>query len=355
MRVVIVGAGNVGRSIARELLQNGHSVLLIDRDPHAMNTDSVPDADWLLADACELDSLKEARLETADVSVAATGDDKANLVHSLLAKTEFGVPRTVSRVNHPRNEWMFNEVWGVDIAVSTPRLISALVEEAVTVGDLVRLLGGRQLFLQVEQTLLVWGGQRVLVGGKPLAPLVQLARLLFHAALLGRQHLNLLLHLRDGAALLGGLRLRTAQRVFQVRQGLLLLFQLCRQRDLLVFRLDGVGGQVFDFCFSLCLALGPLGQLLFELQRALLGALAAFDDEADLRLQPAHLGTGLVQQALRAVDLIARRVMRLADGLQIGFDVAQVGHARFEVVDGLFRLGLEPDLPLFSLGALQKP
>ncbi len=154
MRVVIVGAGNVGRSIARELLQNGHSVLLIDRDPHAMNTDSVPDADWLLADACELDSLKEARLETADVSVAATGDDKANLVHSLLAKTEFGVPRTVSRVNHPRNEWMFNEVWGVDIAVSTPRLISALVEEAVTVGDLVRLFtfkkGGTNL---VELTL----------------------------------------------------------------------------------------------------------------------------------------------------------------------------------------------------------
>lgn len=139
MRVVIVGAGNVGRSIARELLQNGHSVLLIDRDPHAMKTDSVPEADWLLADACELDSLTEARLETADVSIAATGDDKANLVHSLLAKTEFGVPRTVSRVNHPRNEWMFDEKWGVDVAVSTPRLISALVEEAVTVGDLVRL------------------------------------------------------------------------------------------------------------------------------------------------------------------------------------------------------------------------
>jgi trk system potassium uptake protein TrkA len=59
---------------------------------------------------------------------------------SLLAKTEFGVPRTVGRVNHPKNEWLFNEVWGVDVSVSTPRLMSALVEEAVTVGDLVRLL-----------------------------------------------------------------------------------------------------------------------------------------------------------------------------------------------------------------------
>lgn len=140
MRVAIVGAGNVGRSIARELIANGHSVLLIDRDPASMKTDSVPGAEWLLADACELDSLEEARLDTCDVSIAATGDDKANLVHSLLAKTEFGVPRTVGRVNHPGNEWMFDEAWGVDVSVSTPRLMSALVEEAVSVGDLVRLL-----------------------------------------------------------------------------------------------------------------------------------------------------------------------------------------------------------------------
>ena len=72
--------------------------------------------------------------------VAATGDDKANLVVSLLAKTEFGVPRTVARVNNPKNEWMFDESWGVDVAVSTPRLMTALIEEAVSVGDLVRHL-----------------------------------------------------------------------------------------------------------------------------------------------------------------------------------------------------------------------
>ena len=76
--------------------------------------------------------------------IAATGDDKVNLVVSLLAKTEFGVPRVVARVNHPSNEWLFNESWGVDVAVSTPRLLSALVEEAVSVGDLVRLMTFRQ-------------------------------------------------------------------------------------------------------------------------------------------------------------------------------------------------------------------
>ena len=140
MRVAIAGAGNVGRSIASELLGNGHEVLLIEREPRSFKVDTVPEAEWLLADACELDTLVQARVQTCQVVVAATGDDKVNLVVSLLAKTEFGVPRTVGRVNHPKNEWLFNDVWGVDVAVSTPRLMSALVEEAVTVGDLVRLL-----------------------------------------------------------------------------------------------------------------------------------------------------------------------------------------------------------------------
>jgi trk system potassium uptake protein len=144
MRVAIAGAGNVGRSIAAELLGNGHEVLLIEREPRALKVETVPGAEWLLADACELDTLIEARIQTCDVVVAATGDDKVNLVVSLLAKTEFGVDRVVARVNHPKNEWLFNESWGVDVSVSSPRLLAAVVEEAVSVGDLVRLLTFRQ-------------------------------------------------------------------------------------------------------------------------------------------------------------------------------------------------------------------
>ncbi|MFD4592676.1 potassium channel family protein [Streptomyces rubiginosohelvolus] len=140
MRVSIAGAGAVGRSIAAELLENGHEVLLIDKAPTAISVERVPMAEWLLADACEITSLDEAALQRCNVVIAATGDDKVNLVVSLLAKTEYGVPRVVARVNNPKNEWLFNESWGVDVAVSTPRLMSALVEEAVSVGDLVRLL-----------------------------------------------------------------------------------------------------------------------------------------------------------------------------------------------------------------------
>ncbi|HET9654215.1 MAG TPA: TrkA family potassium uptake protein [Kineosporiaceae bacterium] len=188
MRVVIVGAGSVGRSIARELLDNGHQVLLIDRDPGAIRVSSVPEAQWLLADACEIASLAEAGLADCDVVVAASGDDKVNLVVSLLAKTEYGVPRTVARVNNPKNEWMFDEAWGVDVAVSTPRLMTALVEEAVSVGDLVRIFTFQQGHANmVELTLpgdsplagtrlgdITWPGDTVLVGiiraDRPIAP-----------------------------------------------------------------------------------------------------------------------------------------------------------------------------------------
>jgi trk system potassium uptake protein len=188
MRVVIAGAGSVGRSIARELLHNGHQVLLIDKDVDNEQVRSVSAATWLMADACEISSLNEAGLANCDVVVAATGDDKANLVLSLLAKTEFGVPRTVARVNNPKNEWMFDEAWGVDVAVSTPRLMTALVEEAVSVGDLVRIFTfGQGNSTMVELTLpedspyagkrvgdVPWPDDSVLVGiireDHPIAP-----------------------------------------------------------------------------------------------------------------------------------------------------------------------------------------
>lgn len=139
MKIAIAGAGNAGRAIARELIANGHQVLLIDKNPKSLKMESVPNAEWLLADACEISTLDKAGLGQCQVLVAATGDDKANLVASLLAKTEYGVPRVVARVNHPKNEWLFDSSWGVDVAVSTPRIIAALVEEAVSVGDVVRL------------------------------------------------------------------------------------------------------------------------------------------------------------------------------------------------------------------------
>jgi|SRR5690625_4398154 len=144
MRIGIAGAGAVGRSVARELIGDGHRVLLIERNPAHYEPHSVPEAEWLLADACEISTLQECGIEICDVVIAATGDDKANLATALLAKSEFGVARVVARVNNARNERLFTEEWGIDVAVSTPRAMVASVEGAIDVGHLVPLMGLRR-------------------------------------------------------------------------------------------------------------------------------------------------------------------------------------------------------------------
>ncbi len=141
MKVAICGAGKVGSYIASDLLANGHDVLVIEKDPDLVARASERlQVRWFVADACELSSLHESGLADVEVVVAATGLDQVNLVISLLSKQEFAVPRVVARVNHPKNQWLFNESWGVDVAVSAPHLLTALVEEAVSVGSLVQLL-----------------------------------------------------------------------------------------------------------------------------------------------------------------------------------------------------------------------
>ncbi|BBZ23466.1 potassium channel family protein [Mycolicibacter hiberniae] len=165
MKVAIAGAGAVGRSIARELLDSDHQVTLIERNPEHVDPEDIADAQWHLGDACELSLLESVHLESFDVVIAATGDDKANVVLSLLAKTEFAVPRVVARVNDPRNEWLFTDAWGVDVAVSTPRMLASLVEEAVAVGDLVRLMEFRKGQANLLEITLPddtpWGGKPV--------------------------------------------------------------------------------------------------------------------------------------------------------------------------------------------------
>jgi trk system potassium uptake protein len=156
VKVIIAGAGSVGRYMGQQLKASGHDVTLVDNTPAVVDRcersagDGTPTCH--LGDACELGVLTAVGVADADVVAAVTGDDEDNLVISLLCKQEFGVPRVVARVNNPNNEWMFNEMWGVDVSVSTPHLLTALVEEAVSVGSLVRLLtfeGGKARLTEV--------------------------------------------------------------------------------------------------------------------------------------------------------------------------------------------------------------
>jgi K+ transport systems, NAD-binding component len=139
MKIAVAGAGSVGRAVAKELDSHRHQVTLIDKDPSAIRVSELPTAEWALADAGSPRALEEAGVRGCDAIVCATGDDKVNLVISMLAKTEFSIPKVVARVNDPNNEWMFTDTWGVDIPTSTPRVMATLVEDAITVGTAVRL------------------------------------------------------------------------------------------------------------------------------------------------------------------------------------------------------------------------
>jgi trk system potassium uptake protein TrkA len=146
----------VGTFIASELVLAGHEVTVVEIDPDRVASMKAqhepPGVEWLAGDACEVTEFARAEPDKAEVVAAVTGDDEDNLVVSLLAKQEFAVPRVLARVNNPKNEWMFNDMWGVDVSVSTPHLLTALVEEAVSVGTFIRLLsfeGGKARLVEV--------------------------------------------------------------------------------------------------------------------------------------------------------------------------------------------------------------
>jgi trk system potassium uptake protein TrkA len=142
VKVIIGGGGSVGTAIALDLLDRHHEVTLMEQNVQTAERIRVllPGVRVMAADACEYASLALADLREADVIIAATGDDEDNLVISWLAKQEFGVPRVIARINNSRNEWLFNTSWGVDVAVSTPALITSLVDEAVEVGSIINLM-----------------------------------------------------------------------------------------------------------------------------------------------------------------------------------------------------------------------
>lgn len=138
MYIVIAGGGKVGRSIAVDLLADHHEVTIIERIEDRCE-ELLRDHDLLVihGDACEVRYLEQARLERANVFVATTHDDDSNFVACQLALASFAVPRAISRVNAPHNEEIFDRM-NIE-AVSTTSLISRLIREELTVGELVHL------------------------------------------------------------------------------------------------------------------------------------------------------------------------------------------------------------------------
>jgi len=153
MKILIAGAGNVGRHLAAILVKSGHQVTLIEEDESRIERARQESSATVVAgDATEPSLLEHTAIRTTDVVVAATGDDEDNLVIASLAKFEFGVPRVVARVKNAANAWLYEPDMGVDTLVSAPHTIAQLIEEQVAVGDVVQLLelgGGEVALLEV--------------------------------------------------------------------------------------------------------------------------------------------------------------------------------------------------------------
>ena len=137
MYVIVVGGGKVGSNLARHLLEVGREVLLLEKAPGRCRVLQAELGEAVTcADGGRVESLRDAGANRADVVVAVTGDDETNLVICQVAKTVFLKPRTIARVSDPRNEAIFGAL-GVDLTVSSTRIIDAMIEKQVGADDLV--------------------------------------------------------------------------------------------------------------------------------------------------------------------------------------------------------------------------
>lgn len=142
MFVLVIGGGKIGANLAEMLVAEKHEVTVIEQDPArvAALTRTEPAYRIVEGDGCEPVILELAHISRADAVAAVTGDDEDNLVVCLLGRREYGRALTVARVNDPRNEWLFDARFGVDVAISNTRMISKLLTEEIGVSAISTLL-----------------------------------------------------------------------------------------------------------------------------------------------------------------------------------------------------------------------
>lgn len=140
MYIIIVGGGSIGYHLSRELLKEGHEVLVLDKDPAKCERfeDDLGSV-CMRGDGCEVATLAEAGVSRADVFIAVTNEDEDNLVACQVAKHKFNVPRTIARVSNPKNEQIFRKL-GIDCTIAVTNLIMKHIEEEIPAHPLAHLL-----------------------------------------------------------------------------------------------------------------------------------------------------------------------------------------------------------------------
>jgi trk system potassium uptake protein TrkA len=154
MYIVVVGGGKVGYYLAKTLLEEGNEVLVIEKDAHrcSLLTDELAGASILHGDGCEVVYMAGAGMGRADVVIAVTGDDEDNLAVCQVAKHKFNAPRTIARINNPKNERIFRKL-GIDVTVSSTELILSQIEQVLPAQSLFHLLTLRSVgvsFIELE-------------------------------------------------------------------------------------------------------------------------------------------------------------------------------------------------------------
>ena len=151
MYIIIVGGGKIGYYLSKALLEEGHEILILEKNPgreeficNELGSVSVR------GDGCEAATLEAAGTARADMFIAVTRDDEDNLVACQVAKHKFNVPRTIARINNPKNEAIFKKL-GIDVTVSSTNVILESIEEEVPTHPLTHLLSIRDRGLEVVE------------------------------------------------------------------------------------------------------------------------------------------------------------------------------------------------------------
>jgi trk system potassium uptake protein TrkA len=142
MYVIIAGGGRTSTYLARTLLNQNHKVRVIEHRLKVLTNlhHELPTEVIIEGNPLDISFLKYAETESAQVFVAVTTNDEDNLVLCDVARTKFNIPRTIARVNNPRHAWLFNQTFGVDVPVNQAEIISGLIEEQMSLGDMMTLL-----------------------------------------------------------------------------------------------------------------------------------------------------------------------------------------------------------------------
>ncbi|HEY8693996.1 MAG TPA: NAD-binding protein [Chloroflexota bacterium] len=152
MYIVVVGGGKVGYYLTKSLLAEGYEVVLSEKEKGraAELADELGESVAIRGDGCEASFLAEIGTERADAFVAVTGDDEDNLVSCQMAKVKFAVPRTIARVNNPKNQAIFGRL-GIDVTVSATSMLLALIEQEIPHHAMVNLISLKQAGMEIVE------------------------------------------------------------------------------------------------------------------------------------------------------------------------------------------------------------